>query len=183
MPSSSFSPDQQPSQETTKVLVDEKSRSLQCSVEQSFTLKGVEYYLLKPVDHPVSIIVLNEEQDEDEPIFVEDEAEIDILFPKAEASLAELNLTLKRNSFALTVAGELPELEEELFPPEEEAEEDLEVEEFQLLTTFWHDEVEYGIYTPLTPLLFLAKATPQGDLDIISLEEYENIEPILQEWI
>ncbi len=184
MSSSPFSQDQPPSSPEIKVLIDEDARSLYCYVEQSFTSKGVQYYLLMPIDSPVSIIMLDEDEDAEQAILIEDEPEIDRLFSKAEASLAEEELTLKRTSFTLTVAGELPEPEDDdILTLEIETERAWEAEEFQLLATFIHDDQEYGVYTPLVPLLFFAKAQPDGELELLSLDELKTIQPILEEWM
>lgn len=184
MSSSPFSQDQPPSSPEIKVLIDEDGRSLYCYVEQSFTSKGVQYYLLMPIDSPVSIIMWDEDEDAEQAILIEDEPEIDRLFSKAEASLAEEELTLKRTSFTLTVAGELPEPEDDdILTLEIETERAWEAEEFQLLATFIHDDQEYGVYTPLVPLLFFAKAQPDGELELLSLDELKTIQPILEEWM
>jgi len=184
MSSSPFSQDQPPSSPEIKVLIDEDARSLYCYVEQSFTSKGVQYYLLMPIDSPVSIIMWDEDEDAEQAILIEDEPEIDRLFSKAEASLAEEELALKRTSFTLTVAGELPEPEDDdILTLEIETERAWEAEEFQLLATFIHDDQEYGVYTPLVPLLFFAKAQPDGELELLSLDELKTIQPILEEWM
>lgn len=184
MSSSPFSQDQPPSSPEIKVLIDEDARSLYCYVEQSFTSKGVQYYLLMPIDSPVSIIMWDEDEQTEQAILIEDERELDQLFPKAGASLAEVDLTLKRTSFTLTVAGELPEPEDDdILTLEIETERDWEAEEFQLLATFIHNHQEYGVYTPLVPLLFFAKAQPDGGLELLSLDELKTIQPILEEWM
>lgn len=184
MSSSPFSQDQPPSSPEIKVLVDEKARSLYCYVEQSFKSKGVQYYLLLPIDSPISIILWEEDKDEEQAILIEDEADIERLLPEAEASLAEENLILKPTSFTLTVSGELPEPEDDdILTLEIETEGGLETEEFQLLATFSYDNYEYGIYTPLVPLLFFAKVNSEGSLDLLSLEELKTIQPILEEWM
>lgn len=184
MSSSPFSQDQPASSPEIKVLVDEKARSLYCYVEQSFQSKGVQYYLLLPIDSPVSIILWEDDQDEEQAILIEEEADIEKLLPAAEASLAEENLTLKQTSFTLTVAGDLPEPEDDdILTLEIETEGGLETEEFQLLATFSDHNCEYGIYTPLVPLLFFAKVNSKGDLELLSLEELKTIQPILEEWM
>ncbi len=184
MSSSPFSPDQSPSSPEIKVLSDEDARLLYCYVEQSFTSKGVQYYLLMPIDSPVSIIMWDEDEDAEQAILIEDEREIDKLFPKAQASLAEEELTLKRTSFTLTVAGELPEPEDDdILTLEIETENGWEGEEFQLLAMFSSHDQEYGVYTPLVPLLFFAKAQPNGELELLSLDELKTIQPILEEWM
>jgi hypothetical protein len=179
MSSSPFPPDQSP----IKVLTDDDGRSLHCSVEQSITSKGVQYYLLKPINYPVSIIMWDEDEDAEQAILIEDEREIDKLFPKAAESLAEEALMLQRTSFTLTVEGELPEPDDDdILILEIETERALEEEEFQLLATFYYHDQEYRVYTPLVPLLFLVKVQSNGELELLSLDESEMILPILEEW-
>lgn len=162
----------------TVTLQDEAGRSINCYVEQSLEVEGEEYVLLLPVDSPVEIFVWQEGEDEDdeEAVLVEDDAQIDVLFPVAQAVLQEQNLTLKRTAVALTVEGDLPELVED-----EEADEaaDEEHEELQLLASFYHEEQEYAIYTPLDPLFILARINEAGQPTLLTPAEFEKIEPML----
>jgi Protein of unknown function (DUF3727) len=97
--------------------------------------------------------------------------------------LAEQNLTLKRTAYTLTVAGELPEMDEEeiLTIEVEESDVELEPEEFQLLASFYHEEQEYGVYTPLDPLLFLARTNSKGEPELLSPEEFKKVQPLLED--
>lgn len=91
-------------------VTDEFGRSLACYVEHSFELNGENYVLLLPVDAPVEIFAWAEDDDDEEPIAIEDPDEIDEIFETAKAVLEEQNLTLKRTAVTLTVSGELPDL-------------------------------------------------------------------------
>lgn len=166
-------------------LSDAAGRSLNCYVEHSLEVEGSEYLLLLPVDSPVEIVVWDDEDDEDlaDATLLEDEEEIDLVFSDAQAVLAEQNLTLKRTAFTLTVAGELPAVNEDdiLTIEIEEDDVELEPEQFQLLASFYHEEQEYGIYTPLDPLLFFAQKNEAGQPELLSPEEFKKVQPLLEE--
>jgi hypothetical protein len=166
-------------------LTDEIGRSLNCYIEHSLEVEGSEYLLLLPVDAPVEIVVWNEDEEDEEEgdaTLLEDD-EIDSIFSDAQAVLAEQNLTLKRTAFTLTVAGELPPVnEDEMLTIEmEEDDVELEPEQFQLLASFYHEEQEYGIYTPLDPLLFFARRNKAGQPELLSPEEFKKVQPLLEE--
>lgn len=186
--SSEFSKENGQSGNGYVTLTDEVGRSLNCYIEQSLEVEGSEYLLLLPIDAPVEIVVWNEDEDEDEEevdaTLLEDDDEIDSIFSDAQAVLAEQNLTLKRTAFTLTVAGELPSVndEDEILTIEmEENDVELEPEQFQLLASFYHEEQEYGIYTPLDPLLFFAQKNKAGQPELLSPEEFKKVQPLLEE--
>ncbi len=156
-------------------VTDEFGRSLACYIEHSFELNDANYVLLLPVDAPVEIFAWAED-DEEEPIAIEDPDEIDEIFETAKAVLEEQNLTLKRTAVTLTVSGELPELEDEL---ESEEDEEEGYEELQLLASFYNEEQEYAIYTPLEPFFILARLDENGEPQLLSDEELEKLEPML----
>ena len=114
---SSESPEENEHSEAGVVtLKDETGRTLDCYVERSLFIEDQEYLLLLPVDSAIEIFAWQADGDEEEAIPVEDDATIDKIFDTAAAVLAEQNLILKRTAFALTVAGELPAVEDtELF--------------------------------------------------------------------
>ncbi|MCP2731610.1 DUF3727 domain-containing protein [Limnofasciculus baicalensis] len=166
-------------------LIDEVGRRLNCSIEHTLEVDGEEFLLLMPRDTPIQIVAWDEEDEEDfaDATLIEDDEEIDLLFPDAQAVLAEQNLTLKRTAYTLTVAGELPEMDEEeiLTIEVEESDVELEPEEFQLLASFYHEEQEYGVYTPLDPLLFLARTNSKGEPELLSPEEFKKVQPLLED--
>ena len=164
-------------------LTDEAGRSLECYIERSLLVEDQEYVLLLPVDSAIEIFAWQTDGEEEEAIQVEDEETIDQIFDIALAVLAEQNLILKRTAFALTVAGELPPVEDtELFTLEIEDEgADIEPEQLQLLASFYNEEQEYAIYTPLDPLLFFARLTSSGKPELLSPEEFEKVQPLLEE--
>jgi Protein of unknown function (DUF3727)/Protein of unknown function (DUF1292) len=181
--SSQFPEDNDNDQNASITLTDEQGRMLDCYVEHSLLVEGQEYVLLLPVDSPVEIFAWQGDEEEEEAILVEDDATIDEIFGTAQAVLSEQNLALKNTAYALTVAGELPPVEEsELFTLEIEDENaDLEPEQLQLLATFYHEEQEYSIYTPLDPLLFFARTSKSGKPELLSPEEFRKVQPLLEE--
>jgi len=178
---SRFSPDNEPESDTYTVLTDEEGRSIECTIESSFDIEGQEYILLLPVDIPVEILTWSDDEDEEETaVPVESEETIDRIFSTAKVVLEEQNLTLKRTAVTLTAAGELPELFDEDEPDaDDDGEEDY--EELLLLTRFYHEEQEYGIYTPLDPFFILARMNERGEPELLSPEELDKIEPRLPE--
>ncbi len=181
--SSEFSEENDHAQAVSITLTDDKGRSLECYIEHSLSVDGQDYVLLLPVDSPVEIFSWLGDGEDEEAILVEDDDKIDTIFETAQAVLAEQNLTVKNTAYALTVAGELPPVEEsELFTLEiEDEEEDLEPEQLQLLASFYHDDQEYAIYTPLDPLLFFARITHTGKPELLSPEEFRKVQPLLEE--
>ncbi len=169
-------------------LTDEDGRSLLCYIENSLEEREqITYLLLRPVDSPVTIVTSeqnNDRDDEDiaEVITIEESTEIDRVFADAKAVLAELELSLHNTAYTLTVSGELPPLEEEQIVSLELDDENsqLESEELQFLASFYHDKQQYKIYTPLSPLLFLASCDSRGKLNLVSPEDRQ-IQPILEE--
>lgn len=170
------------SQDEPVILTDDTGRQLACYIEQSVEVEGKEYILLLPVDSPIEIFAW-EEDSEDEAMLVEDDETIEKIFPIAQAVLAEQDLTLKRTAFALTVAGELPPVnEDEILTLEIDDEAtQLEPEELQLLANFYYEEQEYAIYTPLDPLLFFGRINQQGKPELLSPEEFQKVQPLLEE--
>jgi hypothetical protein len=165
-------------------LTDDKGRFLECYIEHSLEVDGQEYVLLLPVDSPVEIFAWLGDGEEEEASLVEDDATIDQIFSTAQAVLSELNLILKNTAYALTVGGELPPSEEsDIFTLEVEDDNgaNLEPEQLQLLANFFHEDQEYAIYTPLDPLLFFARISKTGKPELLSPEEFRQVQPLLEE--
>jgi len=186
MSSSQFDRDEQHDEETL-TIVDDSGRSLPCYIEQSIEVDGMTYLLLMPVDIPVVIMSLDNEEDGDdddelEATMLEDDESIAEIFDNAKAVLAEQNLYLHHTAYSLTATGELPPIEEDQILTLEADEEDSESEpeELQLLCSFYHADQKYCIYTPLTPLLFFARYDSENRLELVSPEQ-ENLLPILEE--
>lgn len=169
------------SQDETVTLTDEAGRELVCYVEQTLQVETQDYVLLRPVDETVEIFAWEEEMEE-EAILVEDEELVDELFPIAQAVLAEQDLTLKRTAYALTVAGDVPPLEEEDILTLEIEEEDmlLEPEQLQFLANFYHEEQEYEIYRRIDPLLLFGRLDAKGQIQLLSPEEFQKVQPLIE---
>jgi hypothetical protein len=161
----------------TVTLKDDAGRTLACTIEHAVDIEEQEYVLLLPVDAPVEIYAWQEAGNDEEAILIEDEAEIERLFPIAKAVLEEQNLTLKRTAVTLTVEGELPDEDEDDELLEQDGSDDQ--EELQFLASFYHEEQEFGVYAPLDPLFILARMTGDNQPQLLSPDELEKIEPLL----
>jgi hypothetical protein len=166
-------------------LTDETGRELPCYIERELELDNKTYLLLLPVNEPIEIFAWDEDDDITELVAVEEEEEISRIFADAHAVLAEQNLTLKRTAFTLSAVGELPPLDPtEVVTIEIDEEDDsLEPEEFQILARFYNEEQEYAICTPVDPLLFFGKADEKGKIVLLSEEEAEQLQPMLEDML
>ncbi|GFE70555.1 DUF3727 domain-containing protein [Chroococcus sp. FPU101] len=187
MSSSQFNQDNELDDVEKVTLKDEYGRSLECYIENSKETDDLLYLLLMPVDIPVVILAWDDEDSEEEDIsdafLIEDHEEIEKIFADAKAVLAEQNLILKYTAYTLTVSGELPPLEEDKILTLEidlEGQPTSEPEELQDLASFYSEEQKYSIYTPLDPLLFLAKCDASGNVELVSPED-ERMQTILEE--
>ncbi|MGL5034519.1 MAG: DUF3727 domain-containing protein [Microcystaceae cyanobacterium] len=186
------SSENEPEEAESVTLIDEKGRTLDCYIENSLEADDQTYLLLMPVDIPIVVIAWDEEGESDdddeeeeiEAVLLEDYEELEQLFDDAKAVLAELDLSLKYTGYTLTVSGELPPIEDDdILTLELEAESEdqpLEPEELQYLVSFYQNEQRYSIYTPLAPLLFLAKYNPSGKVVLVSPEDGQ-MQQILEE--
>ena len=179
MSSSPYRKDNSNSNEESVTLTDEVGRSLTCNIEYSMNLEGQEYALLLPIDSPVEIFTWQGDDTDEAAIPVEDETEIDKIFDTARVVLQEQNLTLRRTAVTLTVVGELPEFPEDDMASDADADEESEFEELMWLTSFYHEEQEYAIYTPLDPFFILARMNDDGKPELLSEEEFQRLEPML----
>ncbi|MDY7014694.1 MAG: DUF3727 domain-containing protein [Cyanobacteriota bacterium] len=178
-----FSDFNEQSEPTSIVIADEAGRSLQCYVERSFDIDDLTYLLLLPADSPVAIIAWDSQEETAGAVWIEDGEELDTLFADAKAVLAEQDLFLQNAAYTLTVSGELPEADEDDILTLEMENElgELETDEYQFLATFFHDEREYEIYTPLSPLLFFAREKSNGKIELLSPEEFQQVQPFLED--
>ncbi|MBD1849714.1 DUF3727 domain-containing protein [Leptolyngbya sp. FACHB-711] len=156
-------------------LLDEDGQPVLCYVERSLNAKGKEYVLLRPVDAPVEIFawVGDEEEEEDEMLLDVDDAELDEIMPTAKAVLAEQDLTLHRTALSLIASGNLPEFsEEDVITLDIEGDEgQVNMEQFQQLASFFHEEQEYVVCTPLDPFLFIARLNAAGQPELLTPDE------------
>ena len=157
----------------TLLLKDSKGSDLLCFLEQIVPLEGNEYALLTPVDTPVSLFQLIDDQD---PKLIETIEKNEPILEVADVVLQEHDLRLVRSAITLTVSGELDEPE-----PEEIEEEDIddESETYELLVNFRVDDNEYGLYIPLDPFFIVAKLE-DGKANIIEDKEFDEIQPLIE---
>jgi len=170
-------------------LKDEDGRQLSCYVEKSIDVDGTEFLLLLPVNLPIEIFVWepDDEAEGDDAaeilVDVEEEA-IDALFPSARAVLAELDLILERSAHTLTAAGDLPEADEDdcfSLDISEAGDTHSVTEDFQMLATFFHEEAQYTLCTPLDPLLFFAQRDSDGSIELVDPEDFQKMRSQLED--
>ena len=103
--------------EAPTVLVhDGSGRDLLCYLEQLIPLDGHDYGLLTPIDTPVCLFRLNDDED---PELIETLDAKEPILSVADVVLQEHDLTLVRSAATLTVSGELDEPDPEDLDPEE----------------------------------------------------------------
>ena len=153
----------------TLLVKDSQGSDLLCFLEQVVPLEGNEYALLTPVDTPVSLFQLIEDQD---PKLIETIEKNEPILEVADVVLQEHDLRLVRSAITLTVSGELDEPE-----PEEIEEEDIddESETYELLVNFRVDNNEYGLYIPLDPFFIVGKLE-NGEVRLVEGEEFDKIQ-------
>ena len=153
----------------TLLVKDSHGSDLLCFLEQVVPLEGKEYALLTPVDTPVSLFQLIDNQD---PKLIETIEKNEPILEVADVVLQEHDLRLVRSAITLTVSGELDEPE-----PEEIEEEDIddESETYELLVNFRVDNNEYGLYIPRDPF-FIVGRLEDGQVKIVEGEEFDKIQ-------
>ena len=153
----------------TLLVKDSQGSDLLCFLEQVVPLEGNEYALLTPVDTPVSLFQLIEDQD---PKLIETIEKNEPILEVADVVLQEHDLRLVRSAITLTVSGELDEPE-----PEEIEEEDIdeESETYELLVNFRVDSNEYGLYIPLDPFFIVGKLE-DGEVKLVEGEQLDRIQ-------
>ena len=153
----------------TLLVKDSQGSDLLCFLEQVVPLEGKEYALLTPVDTPVSLFQLIDDQD---PKLIETIEKNEPILEVADVVLQEHDLRLIRSAITLTVSGELDEPE-----PEEVEEEDIddESETYELLVNFRVEDNEYGLYIPLDPFFIVGKLE-DGEVKLVEGEEFDRIQ-------
>ena len=153
----------------TLLIKDSQGSDLLCFLEQVVSLEGKEYALLTPVDTPVSLFQLIDDQD---PKLIETIEKNEPVLEVADVVLQEHDLRLIRSAVTLTVSGELDEPE-----PEEIEEEDIddESETYELLVNFRVNDNEYGLYIPLDPFFIVGKLE-NGEVKLVEGEEFDKIQ-------
>ncbi len=158
----------------TVVVRDGRGRELLCFLEQLIPLDGHDYALLTPVDTPVCLFRLRDEED---PELIETLDATEPVLSVADVVLQEHDLTLVRSAVTLTVSGELEEPEVEELDEDEEADDDSET--YELLVSFMVDDGEYGLYIPLDPFFVVARMEGSEAL-LVEGEEFERVQPRIE---
>jgi len=153
----------------TLLVKDSQGSDLLCFLEQVVPLEGNEYALLTPVDTPVSLFQLIDDQD---PKLIETIQKNEPILEVADVVLQEHDLRLVRSAITLTVSGELDEPE-----PEEIEEEDIddESETYELLVNFRVDNNEYGLNIPLDTFFIVGKLE-NVEVKLVEGEEFDKIQ-------
>jgi len=163
----------------TVLVRDGQGRQLLCFLEQLIPLDGHDYGLLTPVDTPVCLVRIAEDDDSDDEVIEELDGAEPIL-SVAEVVLQEHDLTLVRSAVTLTVSGELDEpdpdeLEEELEDEGDDEDSDL----YEMLIQFRAEGREYGLFIPLDPFFVVARMT-NGEGVLVEGEEFERVQPRIE---
>jgi hypothetical protein len=160
----------------TVLVRDSSGRQLLCFLEQLIPLDGHDYVLLTPVDTPVCLFRLTD--DEEEPELIDTVDATEPILSVADVVLQEHDLTLVRSAVTLTVSGELEEPDPDDFDDEDEdAAEDSET--YELLVSFLVDDQDYGLYIPLDPFFVVARM--DGDAAVlVEGEEFERVQPRIE---
>tara|TARA_B100000131_G_C17841921_1_gene502176 strand:- start:133 stop:669 length:537 start_codon:yes stop_codon:yes gene_type:complete len=157
----------------TLLVQDSKGSELLCYLEQIVPIKGIDYVLLTPVDTPVCLFQLQDNQD---PRLIKTIESSEPILDVADVVLQEHELTLIRSAVTLTVAGELEE------PDSDELEEDDyddDTETYELLVSFKVENLEYGLYIPLDPFFIVGKLK-EGQATVVEGDEFDKIQPIIE---
>ncbi|MEI7666827.1 MAG: DUF3727 domain-containing protein [Synechococcaceae cyanobacterium ELA263] len=162
----------------TLVVRDSNGRQLLCFLEELVPLDGHDYALLTPVDTPVCLVRLaQDDDDEDEPIEELEGAEE--ILSIADVILQEEDLTLVRSAVTLTVSGEVDEpdpdeIDPEAFEGDDDEAEDSDLYEM-LCRPFWVGEEQYALFIPLDPFFVVARLNGSEAI-LVEGEEFERVQ-------
>ena len=162
----------------TVVVRDGQGKELLCFLEQLIPLDGHDYALLTPVDTPVCLFRLS---DDEEPELLEGLDASEPILSTAEVVLQEHELSLVRSAVTLTVVGELEEPDPDDLDEDEDADgdDDDDAETYELLVSFMVAEEEYGLYIPLDPFFVVARMENDNAL-LVEGEEFERVQPRIE---
>ena len=160
----------------TVVVKDDQGRELLCFLEQLIPLDGQDYALLTPVDTPVCLFRLSNDE---EPELMDPTDASEPVLSTAEVVLQEHELNLVRSAVTLTVAGELDEPDPEDLDLEGEEDDEDDAETYELLVSFLVAEQEYGLYIPLDPFFVVARLE-NGNAQLVEGDEFERVQPRIE---
>ena len=158
----------------TLLIRDSNENKLLCFLEQIVPIDNVEYLLLTPVDTPVSLFKLVENEDPELIKTIENKEKI---LEVADIVLQEYELKLIRSAVTLTITGDLEEPEPEELE-EKDFDEDSELYE-QLGVNFKFNEEEYGLFIPLDPFFIVGKIF-EGNAVVLEGNEFDTIQPLIE---
>jgi len=162
----------------TLVVHDSNGRQLLCFLEELVPLDGHDYALLTPVDTPVCLVRLAQDDDEEDEPIEELEGAEEIL-SIADVILQEEDLTLVRSAVTLTVSGEVDEPDPDEIDPEAFEGDDDEEEESDLYEMlgrpFWVGEDQYALFIPLDPFFVVARLNGSEAI-LVEGEEFERVQ-------
>lgn len=165
--------------EVPTVLVrDGQGRQLLCFLEQLIPLDGRDYGLLTPVDTPVCLVRIAEDDDSDDEV-VEELDGAEPILSVAEVVLQEHDLTLVRSAVTLTVSGELEEPDPDEIEEELEDGDDEDSDLYEMLIQFRAEGQEYGLFIPLDPFFVVARLE-NGEGMLVEGEEFERVQPRIE---
>jgi hypothetical protein len=159
----------------TVLVRDSGGRQLLCFLEQLIPLDGHDYALLTPVDTPVCLFRLDDDED---PELIDTIDATEPILSVADVVLQEHDLTLVRSAVTLTVNGELDEPEPDELD-DEDGDLDDDSETYELLVSFLVNEQEYGLYIPLDPFFVVARMEG-GEAVLVEGEEFERVQPRIE---
>ena len=162
----------------TVLVRDGEGRQLLCFLEQLIPLDGHDYGLLTPVDTPVCLVRIAEDDDDEDEVIEELDGAEPIL-SVAEVVLQEHDLTLVRSAVTLTVSGELEEPDPEELDEELEDDEDDDTDLYEMLIQFRAEGREYGLFIPLDPFFVVARMQ-NGEGVLVEGEEFERVQPRIE---
>jgi hypothetical protein len=160
----------------TVVVRDSSGRQLLCFLEELIPLDGHDYVLLTPVDTPVCLFQLTD--DEAEPKLIDTVDATEPILSIADVVLQEHDLTLVRSAVTLTVSGELEEPDPDDFDDDDESDPE-DSETYDLLVSFVVNEQDYGLYIPLDPFFVVARMEG-SDAVLVEGEEFERVQPRIE---
>ena len=161
----------------TVVVRDSSGRQLLCFLEELIPLDGHDYVLLTPVDTPVCLFQLTD--DEAEPKLIDTVDATEPILSIADVVLQEHDLTLVRSAVTLTVSGELEEPDPDDFDDDDDESDPEDSETYDLLVSFVVDEQDYGLYIPLDPFFVVARMEG-SDAVLVEGEEFERVQPRIE---
>ena len=165
---------QGPTDVATVMVSDGSGRQLLCFLEQLIPLDGQDYALLTPVDTPVCLFHLHD--DDQEPELVETLDATEPMLSVADLVLQEHDLSLIRSAVTLTVSGELEEPEPEELDDAIDADD---MESYELLLSFMVENEEYGLYIPLDPFFVVARMQ-DGKAQVVQGDEFDRVQPRIE---